>query len=191
MGSSQQVKTFEWPAEELSEVLLQLPYSSSIAIENSTANTVQLTYTTEGEYRQALQLQHQISNAQLQIREQGMPSFEFHNDKLSAHKVLAATVHLRVPQQLSLKLQLEEGQLKASGQYQHFRLVQKKGRCELVSWTTAGRLRTDAVAVVLVAPKVSIQLKQKGQQQQLFCATAGGSLLQIEAQSGTVNCVPQ
>ena len=190
MGSSQQVKTFEWPAEELSGVFLQLPYSSSVAIENSKANTVQLTYTTEGEYRQALQLQHQISNAQLQIREQRMPSFEFHNDKLSAHKVLAATVHLQLPQQMALQLQLEEGQLKASGQYQHFELVQKKGHCELVSWTTAGRLRTDAVAVVLVAPKVSIQLKQKGEQQ-LTCTTAGGPLLQIQAQSGTVNCVPQ
>lgn len=185
------MKTFEWPAEELSEVLLQLPYSSSIAIENSTANTVQLIYTTEGEYRQALQLQHQISNTQLQIREQGMPSFEFHNDKLSAHKVLAATVHLRVPQQLAIQLQLDEGQLKASGQYQRFEVAQKKGRCELMLWTTAGRLHTDAVAVVLVAPKVNIQLKHNGKEQQLFCNNAAGSLLQIEAQSGTVNCVPQ
>ena len=59
-----------------------------------------------------------------------------------------------------------------------------------MSWTTAGRLRTDAVAVVLVAPKVSITTQAKRAATTNVVCYCWGSLLQIEANWGRLIVYP-
>jgi len=155
-----------WPANEISSLQLQLPYANRIEIIGESRTTIEAEYLAEGEYQNDLRLNALLQKEQLILTEQLSPSFNPYHDKLSAHKVMASTLKLTVPEKIALSLAVENAQTLLIGIIKQLEVKQNEGNVSLESAALEGQIWTN---------KANIQLDDT--LQGVFAASKKGKLV--------------
>lgn len=132
-----------WSANEISALQLQLSYANRIEIIGETRTTIEAEYLAEGEYQNDLRLSAVLQKKQLILTEQLSPSFNPYHDKLSAHKVMASTLKLKVPEKIALSLAVENAKTKLTGIIKQLELKQNEGNVSLVNAAIEGKVWTN------------------------------------------------
>lgn len=155
-----------WPANEISSLQLQLPYANSIEVIGESRTTIVAEYLAEGEYQNALRLNAILQKEQLILTEQLSPSFNPYHDKLSAHKVMASTLKLKVPKKIALSLAVENAQTQLTGKIKQLELKQNEGNV---------LMKNAAIEGQVWANKANIQLDDT--LQGVFAASKKGNVV--------------
>ena len=138
-----------WPANEISSLQLQLPYANRIEIIGESRTTIEAEYLAEGEYQNDLRLNAVLQKEQLILTEQLSPNFNPYHDKLSAHKVMASTLKLKVPEKIALSLAVENAQTQLTGIIKQLELKQNEGNVSLESTAIEGQVWTNKANIQL------------------------------------------
>ncbi|MEY8020593.1 DUF4097 family beta strand repeat-containing protein [Muriicola sp. SD30] len=85
----------------------------------------------EGEYRKDLAIELVEEGNTLRVYAALQPYFKFPNDKLSAHKVIAISLHIEVPEDKFVNLYGTSAQVTARGIYKELEVVLSDGQCTL------------------------------------------------------------
>ena len=147
MGQNSVVQS--WPANEILSLQLQLPYANRIEIIGESRTTIEAEYLAEGEYQNDLRLNAVLQKNQLILTEQLSPSFNPYHDKLSAHKVMASTLKLKVPEKIALSLAVENAQTQLTGKIKQLELKQNEGNVFLENATLEGQVWTNKANIQL------------------------------------------
>ena len=116
----------------------------------------------DGEYspNQWVQVQ-EVAPHVLLVRPSFQPFFSLPNDKLSAHKVVSASMHLVFPEGMDVEVLGTDGKVQARGTYKNLVIVTGSGAVELVQTqgqievnTTSGPVRLTHAGIGLTAETV-------------------------------------
>jgi hypothetical protein len=116
-GQTQQQKT--WDATAIKSVTLDFAWSSSIKISTHKEPTIRVNYQKEGEYQNLYSLQKQLDGKSFYLEEVQHLDLDKAGDKLSAHKVVANSIEVLIPEGMLLTLLSKETQLYCSGVYEN------------------------------------------------------------------------
>ncbi|GGD51705.1 hypothetical protein GCM10011361_17990 [Muriicola marianensis] len=118
-----------------------LPHITSIQIEAQHFSEVQLTTTPgvelqleatmEGEYQKDIGIEMTEDGNTLTISGSFQPFFEAPNDKLSAHKVVAVSLQVRVPEDQIVAVYGTNTRVMAGGIFRELEIVLSDGQCSL------------------------------------------------------------
>jgi hypothetical protein len=110
-------------------VLVDLKYYVELDVSTSTEKGFYMTDEKQsGEYRNALVLNTQVINDTLFITDPLNPTFQFPQDKLSAHKITDTKAVLILPEHKNLFLNLPEAHLNLQGNYENIILNIHSGK---------------------------------------------------------------
>lgn len=112
-GQTQQQKT--WDATAIESVSLDLNWSNSIKVSSHKDTTILVDYQKEGEYQNLFILQKKIEGKGFYLEEAKRLDLQKPDDKLSAHKVVANSIEVIIPEGLMLTILSKETQLYCSG----------------------------------------------------------------------------
>ena len=93
-----------WPRDEVHALELVLPFANHVEIIGENRSSIQIEYLTEGEYKDDLRLKSTLQMEGLIVNELLSPGFNPQQDKLSAHKVMASSFRLKVPDFVRLSI---------------------------------------------------------------------------------------
>lgn len=124
-GQTQQHK--RWDASEIQSIALNFPWSSSIKIDTHKAATIKVEYLKEGEYQSLSLLQKSIEGSSFYLEEIQHPDLNKPEDKLSAHKVVANSIEVTIPENLILSILAKDTQLHCSGIFKNINIRMEHG----------------------------------------------------------------
>ncbi|SMP02409.1 hypothetical protein SAMN06265375_101277 [Muriicola jejuensis] len=104
---------------------------SEVRLETTVGVELRLEAIMEGEYQKDIAVEITESGNTLLIAGSFQPYFESPNDKLSAHKVVAVTLLLQVPEDRFIGLYGTSGRILVKGAYRELVIVLNDGSCTL------------------------------------------------------------
>ena len=110
---------------------IDLTYVAHFEIDTHQENYIQTQLILEGEYREMFNLSVLETEGTYDISLAKNPLFANFNDKLSAHKVLAITLKLRVPRQAVLDIDGLNSLVYTKGDYRELNVFLNEGVCYL------------------------------------------------------------
>ena len=187
---AQAVFTKSWVAADAEHITIELPFSASFELSNTEDNSIQLQYFSEGEYQEQLGIKSQIEDGILFLREYLNPLFRAPNDKLGAHKVIATKLFLSVPKNSTVRLKMQQGLLKASGEFSQLQLALNSGECQLNLENTSGLFKSEFARLVLHSKQMQVRQLPSGKP--LACSNSKSEAqFEIITERNTVDCFPR
>lgn len=183
----QNASHLSWPAEKISSLQLILPYANQVEIIGEVRATIEIRYITEGEYQNELRLSPTPIGNELHIEEQLSPSFDPFHDKLSAHKVMASTLQIKLPTTKTLSLQIQQAKSTIQGKIKKLVLKQNEGNVAILSAGIKGTILTNKAPIVLHNGNQNVfAVSKKGEVQGRFSSKAEADLI-LESNSGNIS----
>ncbi|EDM45494.1 hypothetical protein SCB49_06792 [unidentified eubacterium SCB49] len=115
-------------------------YNIKIATAKSTSLIIRTHV--EGEYAENVVLDIKQQNSTLNITPGFTPFFNRDNDKLAAHKVIAITLDVIVPENLFVTISSKIASLECHGNYQYFQAYLNQGTCVIKNFKGNGKINT-------------------------------------------------
>ncbi len=139
---AQKVIEKEFSAEGLRGLSITDDAIFSIKITSSARKTVKIKLHVSGEHAEAIIIEENRSKGKLSLKTGVMPFFEFEDDKLAAHKVMAIEVSLLVPETIFIELKSRLASLETHGKIENLDISLQKGSCRLYNFLGNAHLRT-------------------------------------------------
>ena len=102
-----------------------------IQLETNTDHQLDIRAVVEGEYAQEMLIDLREEGSNVYISPAFSPEFQPQNDKLSAHKVVSVSLHISLPEGVSLSIKGTESDISVRGKYQSLNVDLKNGLCDL------------------------------------------------------------
>ncbi len=173
-----------------------LPHMRAIQIDASRFSEVSLTTapgaellveaTMEGEYQKDLIIEIAEEGNALVLSGAFQPYFEAPNDKLSAHKVIAVTLLVQVPEDLEVLLFGTSAQVKVAGAYRELEIVLNDGPCVLEGTQGKVKVRTQSGNILLRAEKGDLRTQTKYGSVENEGLAVGKNQYDLESKSGNI-----
>jgi hypothetical protein len=103
-----------------------------ISVSTSKSDYITIKSTLDGEYQNQFQIVTEEANDELKLRLERMAFTAIADDKRNAHKVIAATLSLEIPKQLSLYISSDVGSVDLSGNFDWLYIELLQGHCEVM-----------------------------------------------------------
>ncbi|WP_178990903.1 hypothetical protein [Winogradskyella schleiferi] len=87
--------------------------------------------TLDGEYQNDFQIAIKEENQTLKLSLEHVSLTEIPDDKRNTHKVIAATLHLEIPEQLTLNILSDIGAVNLKGNFKSLHIELLQGRCTI------------------------------------------------------------
>ena len=112
--------------------VVDIVFDTYVALEigNSTDGKVHLFEEENGEYKNAIQVRSTIENDSLKLRNTMSLSFDFPQDKLSAHKVINTSLKLLIPEGKKVIINVREAAVLCEGSFESIYVNQLSGTCK-------------------------------------------------------------
>lgn len=106
-------------------------------------------------------------------------------DKLAAHKIIASSLQISVPERMSVSLRMKNGQLIVEGQLAQLQIQIDEGNGILHLTQTQGWLQTQTAALQIYPEQMQVTAID----QTLSCSTNNAPYqFEIISRSGSINC---
>lgn len=176
-----------WDSSAIEMVVLELPYASSISIKSTKTETISTHYQSEGEYQNALLLSASLNGSVLSIKEQIGPGFKNFNDKLSAHKVMASTLDLYLPEKLFIELNARSAKVTLEGEFPRLMLYLEEGNLYVNSFYVQGKITTASADVFLNRLNYPVHAETRNGVLKGTVINAKTSVLKIKSVDGNIS----
>ena len=104
----------------------------TISVSTSLTDYITIKSTLDGEYQNQFQIVTEEVNDKLKLRLERMAFAVIADDKRNAHKVIAATLYLEIPEQLSLHISSDVGSVDLRGNFDLLYIELLQGHCEVM-----------------------------------------------------------
>ncbi|NNE31287.1 MAG: hypothetical protein HKN40_02850 [Winogradskyella sp.] len=119
----------DFSAENISTVKIDGSEIFNITVESSISSRISLTSILDGEYQNQYQIVTQRNTDTLNISLKIIPFTTQTDDKRHAHKVIAATLHVELPDNLDLKIGSDVGSAIINGKFKRLSVALLQGNC--------------------------------------------------------------
>ncbi|MBW1295838.1 hypothetical protein [Aquimarina litoralis] len=116
-------------ATDITETFFILDNTFQIEVTNTSENKIVINAVAEGEYQNHVLLNVKRDQHMLTILDDIQPFSEKHNDKLSAHKVIALKVNIQLPRHLAVTITSKLGSLEFNGHLKSLFVELNSGDC--------------------------------------------------------------
>ncbi|MDN3491789.1 hypothetical protein [Winogradskyella bathintestinalis] len=103
----------------------------NISVSTSKTDKIKVTSSLDGEYQNNFQISINEDNQTLNLSLEHLPLTEIPDDKRNAHKVIAATLQLEIPEQRSLNILSDIGSVDLQGNYKSLYIELLQGSCNV------------------------------------------------------------
>ena len=134
-------------------------YSNQIfKISISTLKTDYITVksTLDGEYQNQFQIVTEEADGKLNLRLELLAFSVIADDKRNAHKVIAATLYLEIPEKLSLRISSDIGSVNLCGNFDSLSIALLQGYCEVMGITYNATINTIRGGIKVVTQSARI-----------------------------------
>lgn len=143
-------------AVDLKEIIILIDTAFEIEITNTSENKILISTQSEGEYQNEILIKTERTNTSLIIKDDIQPFSEIFNDKLSAHKVIALKVKIKIPEHLSVTIRSNLASLSIEGKVSSLFAELKSGDCSLRLFTGNATINTWAGDILVHTNNASV-----------------------------------
>lgn len=169
---------------------LHLPFASKISVTTTKEKLVRVHYQSEGEYQNDYLLRKRCEGKRLVIEEIPAPQKLFHNDKLSAHKVVATQITLVLPESLALLMFADEAQLLWEGNHPTIYLELSRGKALIKADKLGGEIKTSKADVDLFGLNGKVKMSCAGGRCINYHTKDLNKSLEIDSRQGNIVLYP-
>lgn len=128
---SQNSKEEQFLADGIAKIEINGNQIFTIKIETGEVNFITVASLVDGEYENNYQIVSQIKDAKLIISLSKNPFRSVNDDKRNAHKVVAASLEIRVPKNLDFTINSDIASVEATGSYNELFIQLSQGYCSI------------------------------------------------------------
>lgn len=139
-GQKETLKTFD--AEDIESIRLKTDEVFRIRISTAPAETITIRTRADGEYYNNISLDSEIKGETLELSSRFREILQSGYDKLSAHKVFAMEVELKIPENLNVEIISNLASVEGEGDYQNLLIQLKSGSCHLENFSGNASINT-------------------------------------------------
>jgi hypothetical protein len=129
-------------ADEIETISIHGNQIFSISISTSKTDYITIKSTLDGEYQNQFQIITEGENDKLKLSLERMSFAVIADDKRNAHKVIAATLHLVIPEDLSLNIFSDICSVSLNGNYNLLSIELLQGYCEVIGTVNNATINT-------------------------------------------------
>ncbi|RZS99405.1 hypothetical protein [Aquimarina brevivitae] len=148
-------------AEGIQKVIIKLDKTAKVKIETTTTNRITLSAISEGEYKDHLLFDSTRDNTVLNISEVKQPFVAQFNDKLSAHKIHAMSIIVKLPIDLSVEVFAKNSSLHINGEYELVFVELFSGDCLLKPFIGDAKINTVNANISVYTKNANINAQTK------------------------------
>ena len=103
----------------------------NISVSTSKTNQIKMTSTLDGEYQNDFQMVSIEENGILKLSLEHLSFMEIPDDKRNAHKIIAATLYLEIPEQLTITILSDIASVDLNGKFKSLFIELQQGQCSV------------------------------------------------------------
>lgn len=142
IGFSQNKFQKELSANHIETISITGNQIFSISISTSKTDKINVTSTLDGEYQNDFQIEIKEENKTLRLSLEHISLTEIPDDKRNAHKVIGATLHLQIPERLSLNIYSDIGSVVLNGNFNDLLIELLQGHCNIEGKAQSATINT-------------------------------------------------
>lgn len=142
IGISQNKLQQQIDAKHIESISINGNQIFSISIVTSNTNDIKVLSVLDGEYQNDFQLVIKEENKRLILGLEPMSLAEIPDDKRNAHKVIAATLRMEIPEHLALYILSDIGSVELKGNFKSVFIELEQGQCYVEGYVETARINT-------------------------------------------------
>ncbi len=146
---------------DLKGITIDMRFIHGLTLSTHRSKDVLLNTQSEGEYQLQYVVVTQYDNHWLTVYPQRAPSFKSYNDKLSAHKVIAMNLEIRVPEYIKVEIEANQGNLNVSGLYRELYIQIDEGSLKMFHIAEQSTIKTKGASVYLNIDSGTVETKSE------------------------------
>jgi len=133
----------------------------SVELETAAVDVMEVEATMEGEYGSDILLNLGEEGSTTRIEAGVQPFFNLPDDKLSAHKVIAISLKILLPQNRSVQIYGRSATIAARGRYEKLHIILDSGGCSLFDVSRLVEVSTRTADIYVESPGATILAKSR------------------------------
>ncbi len=129
-------------ANSIKSILINGNKIFTISVLSSKTDYITIKSTLDGEYQNQFQIIIKEENDKLKLSLERIAFTVIPDDKRNAHKVIAATLELEIPEQLSLNIFSDVGSVDLSGNFNSLSIELLQGQCDVIGKANNATINT-------------------------------------------------
>lgn len=134
---------------DLRGVTIDMRFIQGLKLTTHASDEVALSTQSEGEYQLQYVVVTQHEDRWLTVYPQRVPAFNTPNDKLSAHKVIAMTLEMQIPEAIVVEIEATRGAIDISGRYRELKVQLDEGSLKMTHRAEQSVIKTKGASVFL------------------------------------------
>ncbi|MBF8149779.1 hypothetical protein ITJ86_07695 [Winogradskyella sp. F6397] len=153
---AQNVLEKELTAERIDSIVIDGNQIFKITVVTSKTNQIKIVSTLDGEYQNEFQVEMRENNHTLYLHLEHLSFSEIPDDKRNAHKVIAATLQLEIPEERSLDIVSDIGSVDLNGTFNSLYIQLSRGRCYVEADTKTATINTLDGDIIVVTDNAAV-----------------------------------
>lgn len=141
-GFSQNTSTNTFTAKGITEILVEGNQIFNITVIATPTENIIVKSITDGEYQNNFQVRSEVKGNRLVLELKRAVIEKTPDDKRNAHKVIAATVELTIPENLNVSITSDIGSVNANGIFNELKLNLAQGGCNINGMARLATIKT-------------------------------------------------
>lgn len=129
-------------SKNITKVLIDGNQIFNIEVEAKPSKEIVIHSLTDGEYQNEYKIYSDIKDGQLFIKLQKTPLYNIPDDKRNAHKVVAATLKVILPEDLNIAIKSDIGSVNALGKFKTIRIELFQGSVNVIGFAERAMINT-------------------------------------------------
>ncbi len=129
-------------AKDISEIVVDGNQIFNIEVEARPSKEIIINSLTDGEYQNEYKIHSEIKDGQLFIKLQKTPLYNIPDDKRNAHKVVAATLKVVMPEGLNIAIKSDIGSVNALGKFKTISIELLQGSVNVIGFAERAMINT-------------------------------------------------
>jgi hypothetical protein len=161
----------------------------SISVSTSKTDYIVIKSTLDGEYQNQFQIIAEEENDNLKLSLERVTFAVIADDKRNAHKVIAATLHLIIPEHLSLNIFSDVGSVQLNGDFDFLSIELLQGQCEVIGKVNKATINTIDGDINVVTQSANINAKSNNGNIVLDEFSISNSMWKLQSINGDITVV--
>lgn len=163
----------------------------SISISTEKTDHITIRSTLDGEYQNQFQILIEEEDDELNLSLERMAFAVIADDKRNAHKVIAATLHLEIPEQLSINILSDVGSVHLNGIFKALLIELLQGHCEVIGKVNKATINTIDGDINVLTQSASINANSNNGNVTLDKFYESNSLWKLKSINGNITVAKQ
>ena len=141
-GFTQNKAEDTFSAKGISEIIVDGNQIFNITVTTEVSETISLNSISDGEYGNDYQVISEVKGKQLMVSLKRVAIEDTPDDKRNAHKVIAATLEIKLPDNMNLSIKSDVGSVKANGKFNNLNINLSEGGCNIIGFARVATIKT-------------------------------------------------